>query len=155
MISYDPYFVHLKKHAACLVPPQQFQIDIFIPGSEIDQLSGVVFGVIFSSPKCKRIKWYHIWCTRFSCLLYILSLSQFLSFILISCLLKDHFASKPINKHTTVHLKSHDLNSSHCYYIVQWKYNAIYNTYVTAWVQLVQSIHLRPPTEANIVVSLF
>lgn len=107
----------------------------------------------FSSPPCKRSKWYHIWYTRFSCLLYILSLSHFPSFIFISCLLKDHFASKPIDKHTTVHLKPHDLNSSHCFYNVQWKYNTIYNTYVTARVQLrVQSIHLWPLTEANLLL---
>lgn len=67
--------------------------------------------------------------------LHFESISSLHSSFLMSCLPKDHFASKPIDKHTTVHLKPHDLNSSHCCYIVQWNYNAIYNTYVTAWVQ--------------------
>lgn len=66
-------------------------------------------------------------------LLYILSSLRL--FFYLSCLPKEHFASKPIDKHTLVHLKPLDLNSSHCCYIVPWKYNAIYNTYVTAWVQ--------------------
>lgn len=35
---------------------------------------------------------------------------EFLSSFPASCLPKDHFASKPIDKHTTVHLKPHELN---------------------------------------------
>lgn len=83
MISFDPYFVHFK-NTACLVPPQQFQIDIFIPGSE--------------TICC------HIWCHFFyhqsvtevngttsdALLLSILSLPD-LSPPLCSCLLKDTF----------------------------------------------------------------
>lgn len=89
------HILYTLRNTACLVPPQQFQIDILIPGSEIVELSVAVFGVIFSSPKCNRSKWYHIWCPTCGCLLYPLSSSN-LSSLLSSfpCLLKDHFACR-------------------------------------------------------------
>lgn len=82
-MSYHPYFVHFKKHCMS-VPPQQFQIDIFIPGSEIVELSVVVFGVVFSSPKWNRSKWYHIWCPTCSRLLHPLSSSNLSLHLLVS-----------------------------------------------------------------------
>lgn len=133
IIFHDFHMTHILytlRITACLVPPQQIQIIKFI----FRQWSCLtvccrIWCRFFSSPKCNRSKRYHIWCTTFSCLLlHFEFLSSLLSFLLVPCLLKDHFASKPVNKHTTVHLKPHYLNLSHCYYIVQWKYNAIYNT---------------------------
>lgn len=54
MISFDPCFVHFK-NTACLVPPQQIQIDIIIPG-----MSNCYILVIFTSLMCHRSKRYHI-----------------------------------------------------------------------------------------------
>lgn len=130
-------------YTACLVPPQQFQIDIFIPGSVIVFCCLLTHLVTFSHHQSVT----EVNCTTIDVLIrsvacftsfffpFFFSSSNFSSF-LSSCLLKDNFASKPTDKHTMVHLNPHDLNLSHYYYIVQWKYICYLQCIRIAWVQL-------------------
>lgn len=139
VISFDPHFVHCMSCTSTAISNRYIhsrQCDCFL-------LSADTFGDIFSSPKCNRSQLYHNWCTyMFSRLLYFFFLSFFFfsssnfSSFLSSCLLKDNFASKPTDKHTMVHLNPHDLNLSHYYYIVQWKYICYLQCIRIAWIQL-------------------
>lgn len=60
MISYDPYFVHFKKHCmSCTSTANSNRLYSFQAVKLFNCLLHV-FGVIFLSPKCNRSKWYHI-----------------------------------------------------------------------------------------------
>lgn len=157
MVSFDPCCIFVRfKSPLRLVPPQQFQIETWIPesGGEFDCLdkylvsfsnhqlgkktgSGTTFDVLFIGV--------------FSCL-HFLSLSLF-----VFCLLKDIFDSKLLDKHIMIHFKPHDLNLSQLCYIVLWKYNTIYKanlhgynyfiyglwcTFLKIWTSYLMSVHL-------------
>lgn len=128
MLFTRPMFLYTFRNTACLVPPQQFHIDIFIPGSETVELSVAVFGVAFSPPSVTEVIG-----TTFDALRAIASftLRVHLSslFSLFPCLLKDHRQTHYRTSLTTG-LELELTVVTFCSENI-----TLFTTYATAWVQ--------------------